>query len=205
MKTTTKAKRVWIRGLLIMTFFSVVFVLLQPRSAWAAQLTEHRLEPGDTYSVMEKKSSKKYGHVEVIIDKPGTYTLTGSPNASDTVKNTTVRIDPPKNSNITVFIDNVRLSPSTGDDVSAIVIGDGGGTVRLISKNEHNHFVGRGQYPAIRKDNTNTKLIFDSDGTGVITAYADEHAFRVCAIGCHSPNIAFLSRVWAKGDGKHLL
>lgn len=173
----------------------LMFILISPVEVHAA--TTVVLEPGQTYDLSEKSDYKKYGAFYVDITKSGEYTLTGA--SQGPTKNTMVRIDPPKGETALVYLNGVYLAPDdtapgTLSHRAPIEIGDSGGKVILFTlQNEFgNTLVGQGHMPAIRKDNTTTKLVFDSreQSPGTLVAKADPDGFRTCAIGCYSPNFA---------------
>ncbi len=165
-------------------------VFLLPQDAYAE--TTIYLKNGQTYNVYERADWKKHGAIQVEITEAGVYRIEGYP-TDDNVTNTCLSIDAPKDSDVVVFLKDVRLAPNDhapgkkGGNRSAIRIHDRGGTVRLISDSPNNYFEGMGLCPAIRKDGTDTKLIFTaSDDNNKIIAKADPDGYRVPGIGCLS-------------------
>ncbi len=189
----------------ILVSMLMVFVMIPPLEAHAS--TTVTLKPGDHYNFSEKSNYKKYGAYYVKINKEGEYYLTGS------ASNTMLLIDAPENKSVTVYLRGVNLSPDntapgSGSHRAAMEILSGGGTVTLFSDpstGKDNYFYGQGHMPAIRKDNTDTKLIFMSDprSPGKIIAKADRNGYRTAAIGCYSLNVGAASRsdLWAHKTG----
>lgn len=134
------------------------------------------LTNGQTYDVGTAKSN-----TTVYINSPGTYTLTG--------QSSKVRIVI-SSGDVNVYLaDGLKITPGitayVGSRTSAIYVNDQGGTVKLISKAGANVYLS--SYlgtPAIRKDGTNTQLVFETEDVnnpGTITAKS--------AAGSKSPGI----------------
>ena len=215
-KTDRKKCRLKRMGRLLPLLLLLVFMWAAGAGSVYASTTVS-LNPGDTYDFSQKSSYKKYGAFYVDIkkvDKSKEYTeyhLKGQ------ASNAMVRIDPPKGEKIVVYLDGVRLTPNDdapgiASDRAAIEIGDSGGEVVLfINENGHwsdglegNIFHGQGRMPAIRKDNTSTKLTFTSKNKSDVyklIAKADPDAFRTCAIGCYSKDSGMWSRLYSKTTG----
>ena len=208
MKTGLKKKTKSLIGAMIMVLIGLAFfIILPPQEAHASSTIT--LQPGETYDCSAKSSYKKYGALYVDIKKDGYYTLEGS------ACNTMVRIDPKKGDTVTVNLNGVRLTPNDDapgyySDRAAIEIGDSGGTVILRATYNKvwddsqmgNIFEGQGRMPAIRKDTTSTKLVFQAkDDDQIIIARADPKAFRTCAIGCYSKDAGIISRLYSNTTG----
>ena len=115
--------------------------------------TSITLKPGETYDL-----SKAGKNTSVYINKPGTYTLKG------TTRYVRVVICC---GDVKCYLDNVNMNAGaytqTGQVASPMNIVDDGGTVTLISKKgTKNYFEGYGM-PAIRKQGTNTELVFKTE------------------------------------------
>ena len=210
MKRGRNIFRAYQKTWLITVFFLIMFTgscLLNTETVYANSTIT--LEPGQTYDFSEKSSYKKYGALYVDIKKAGIYTLTGS------ASNTILRIDPKEGDVVTVKLNGVKLTPNDDapgyySDRAAIEIGDRGGTVILSATynmhwddgQEGNIFEGQGRMPAIRKDTTPTKLVFQAAGNDKkIIARADPKAFRTCAIGCYSKDAGVISRLYSNTTG----
>lgn len=138
--------------------------------------------PGDTIDV-----SNASWNTTVQIDKAGEYRLTG--------KSTNVRvvIKPSKGQTITVKLaDGLNIDPSITSNIgvrtSAIEIGESkDATVKLVSEaGAQTYFGSYLLCPAIRKDGTSTKLVFETEdpgNPGNIAAYA---SYSSCSAGIGS-------------------
>lgn len=135
-------------------FISVILVcILIPNEKAYATVTNKVINPNTVCDV-----SRYSSNTNLIIKKSGTYTLTGKSN------NVHVSI---KKGDVKIFLENVEIiSGADGDNTmlgSPINIEDQGGDVTLISNaGSSNKFSSALLEPAIKKDGTKTKLIFDT-------------------------------------------
>lgn len=140
-----------------------------------------RPNPGDTVDV-----SKAGWNTTVHIDKAGEYRLVGK---SDKVR---VVISAPEGQTITVKLaDGLSIDPSikanVGVRAAAIEIAENkNSTVKLVSESGSSSYFGSYLLcPAIRKDGTQTKLVFETEdpgNPGTITAHAS-HSSGSAGIG----------------------
>lgn len=140
-----------------------------------------RPNPGDTVDV-----SKAGWNTTVHIDKAGEYRLVGQST------NVRVVISAPEGQTVTVKLaDGLRIDPSIKSNIgvrtAAIEIAENkNSTVKLVSESGSSSYFGSYLLcPAIRKDGTQTKLVFeteDPDNPGTITAHAS-HSSGSAGIG----------------------
>ena len=136
--------------------------------------TSITLKPGQTYDV-----GKAGRNTSVYINKPGTYTLKGKSNYVRVVICC---------GDVKCYLDDVSMhasaSTNTGRRASPLNIVNDGGTVKLISTSDsYNQLVGY-LNPAICKNGTKTKLVFETEDPytpGVIQA---EGGLDGAGIGC---------------------
>ena len=138
--------------------------------------------PGDTVDV-----SNASWNTTVQIDKAGEYRLTG--------KSTNVRvvIKPSEGQAITVKLaDGLNIDPSITSNIgvrtSAIEIGESkDATVKLVSEaGAQTYFGSYLLCPAIRKDGTSTKLVFETEDPGNPGTIAANASYSSCSAGIGS-------------------
>lgn len=122
------------------------------------------MKPGETHDISHAKAN-----TTIYIEEAGNYTLKGSS------RNVRVLIES-RDTNV-YLADGLDINCSstsyTGSRTAAIWVMDNGGTVKLISKKNANVRLEGYMCPAIRKEGTKTKLIFeteDTDHPGTINA-----------------------------------
>lgn len=140
-----------------------------------------RPNPGDTVDV-----SKAGWNTTVHIDKAGEYRLVGQST------NVRVVISAPEGQTVTVKLaDGLRIDPSIKSNIgvrtAAIEIAENkNSTVKLVSESGSSSYFGSYLLcPAIRKDGTQTKLVFETEdpgNPGTITAHAS-HSSGSAGIG----------------------
>ncbi|MEG0503048.1 MAG: hypothetical protein RR547_00245, partial [Raoultibacter sp.] len=172
------------RGILyfaIVLMAALVMLVALPRPAYAAQTVT--MKDGQRYDVGTFKTA-----TWLTCDAGGTYYVAGS--TTDTM----LVIKVPQGQTATIIFATTTLAPQ-GDapgaawvDKAAITVEDTGGTVRLVSESaQTSQFVAQGDIPAICKNGTSTKLIFETENPaspGTFIARAAEKAYRTTAIGC---------------------
>ena len=125
------------------------------QGSWA----DWRPNPGDTIDV-----SKAYWNTTIHIEKAGVYRLVGQS------ENVRVLISAPQGQTITVKLaDGLNIDPSITSNIgvrtAAIEIAENkGSTVKLVSEAGSSSYFGSYLLcPAIRKDGTQTKLVFETE------------------------------------------
>ena len=142
------------------------------------------LQPG-TYDLktVEWSSASK-----IIVNQPGDYWLKGK------TGNYRFTFDPSAGDINVYLMNGLVVKPGGnatlfGTATCAFYIADNGGTVRLITDvGAKAELVSYGSRPAIQKDGTKTKLIFqtrDPAKPGTLIARAEEGGYRTCAIGSY--------------------
>ena len=161
-----------IRELFIIKFFVIALIVagtvFVPADAFAASWHDVYLKDGQTYDVSEASSN-----TTVHIDETGTFTLKG--------KSTKVRVSVKSKDAVIYLADGLNINAgilsNVGQRTAAITLTDNGGRVELISKAGAkitlNGYLGT---PAIEKEGTSTKLIFNTENKknpGTITATSE--------------------------------
>ena len=155
MKTMIRNRiRIRIVPILLLLVFAAGTVGVAPVHADILVWHSVNMKPGDTYDV-----SKAKWNTTVFIKKAGDYTLKG--------KSEHMRVLIECGGVNLYLADGLNINCSshsyTGSRTAAIWVKDNGGTVKLISKKKATITLEGYMCPAIRKEGTDTKLVFETE------------------------------------------
>ncbi|MBE6015272.1 MAG: hypothetical protein E7241_07925 [Lachnospiraceae bacterium] len=138
------------------------------------------MKNGQTYNLSEYE-----GATYLECNSSGTFTVTGYSNCTMIVTNLKAGDDAKIVFNNAEIVCTTRCPGAPANARSVIEVTGSGGTLTLYSKGE-NEFQAKGGRPAIRKDYTDVRLVFDGDNDAVMNVMADSGANKTSAIGCYS-------------------
>ena len=166
LKSLIKGKRLFLPALLLLVFIAVGIAGADKVHADSLVWHEVDMKPGDTYDVTDAK-----WNTTVYITEAGDYTLKGqSEHVRVLVEHGGANVYLADGLNI-----NCGIHSYTGSRTAPIWVKDVDGTITIISKKNANIYLEGYLAPAIRKEGTKSKLVFDTedpDAPGTITATA---------------------------------